>query len=488
MVNRYRALVEHSADAMWMVGDSGRIEYASPASRAVLGYTSDELAGAGAFDFFLPSDREEARVLLFGPEGGSGTFRLRRKDGKTIWAHVTGGNRLADPEVAAVIVGLRDVTEPRRAEQALRDSESRFRALVEHSADGFALLDRNGTVVYCGPPVLGYTTFVGRSVLEAIHSDDLERICADLALVAARPDKPYRAQYRARHADGGTRWIEVLFTNLLRDAAVGGIVVNYRDITESREREIELRRTRDQLSHVLEGMREAFVALDRDWRFLFVNRRVAEDLGKDAAEVVGKVIWDLYPHLRDTAVYPNYRRVMNEGVPVQFEMRSARYNGRWFDIHAYPTEDGMAAYALDITDRKRAEQYAAVRIEVLEALLEAGTLAEFAPRVLRAVGENLGCASATFWTFEQGRWRASETWKVGKARRGKADDTLARKALERGGVVMEGTGVAFAIGQGAAMEWTCAEGIDVEAVPVLEAIARQIGKALGGRTGEEAEG
>src|SRR4051794_36570722 len=114
--NQFRALVEHSADAIWMLAESGRILYASPASRTVLGYTPEELVGADAFDYFLPSDREAARARFVDPRGAAEPLRIRRKDGVVIWVDATGANRLAEPEIAGVVVSLRDVTEARRAE------------------------------------------------------------------------------------------------------------------------------------------------------------------------------------------------------------------------------------------------------------------------------------------------------------------------------------------------------------------------------------
>src|SRR5581483_4814575 len=98
----------------------------------------------------------------------------------------------------------------------------------------------------------------------------------------------------------------------------------------------------------------SFIALDREWRFTYVNRRVATVTGKSPAELIGRNMWDLFPEARDSEFYPHYRRVMDERVAEHFEMFYPS-TGRWFDVHAYPTEEGLSAYILDITTRKRSE-------------------------------------------------------------------------------------------------------------------------------------
>lgn len=485
---RFRALVEHSSDAIWMLSEAGAVVYANPASGIVLGYSPDELTGANAFDFFLPSDREAARERLWGPENSPAPFRMRRKDGKVVWVDVVGANRLADPEVQGVVVSLRDVTEARRAEQALRDSESRFRALVESSSGGFALLDRQGTILHTGPPVLGYEPgrFVGRSVLELIHPDDLETIIGDLAAVAGGHAKRTEREYRLRHADGSWRWVDIGMKNLLANPAVAGIVVNYRDITERRAREEDLRKARDQVRQILESIREAFIALDREWRFTYVNHRVADAIGKTPEEVMGRNIWEAFPAARDTEFYSGYRRVMTERVPVQFEMLYPP-NGRWFDVHAYPTEEGLAAYIMDITVRKRAERRAAAQHEVTRALLESPGLPDFAPRVLRAVRDHLGWPGATFWKVDATRqtlkpWRVKAGRTLAKAEGAAGEAWACGRAAWRSGP--SGSAVAFPVRRApetiGVMEFSSPEARerDDDLLELMDGIALQIAQVL----------
>ena len=98
---RFRALVEHGADTIWLLAEDGRILYANPASRAVVGYSPEDLAGTNALDYFLPTDREDARARLWDPGGAASTFRMRRKDGRkrVVWRSATSGQTAesADP-------------------------------------------------------------------------------------------------------------------------------------------------------------------------------------------------------------------------------------------------------------------------------------------------------------------------------------------------------------------------------------------------------
>lgn len=484
-LGRFRALVEHSADAIWLLTESGGILYASPASHDVLGYSPEELTGANGFDFFLPSDRAAARARLLDSQGDSPTFRMRRKDGAVIWVDALGANRLAEPEIEGLIVSLRDVSEARRADQQLRDSESRFRALVESSSDGFVLLDRQARILHTGPPVLGYegASMVGMTALDLVHPEDLDAFCGNLATVEGAPGRRAEGEYRIRHVDGSWRWVDVRMKNLLANPAVGGIVVNYRDVTARRANEEELRRTRDQVRQILESIQESFIALDREWRFTYVNRKVADAIGKTTTEALGKNIWDEFPEARNTEFYPQYHRVMTERTPAQFEMHYAP-NGRWFDVHAYPTDEGLSAYILDITERKRAERLAAIEHEVTRALVESEGLSEIGGRVLRAIREGLGWPGATFWKLDAERG-VLRPWRVKSVRKIAKGDGAAGKAWESGKASWDVGALAFPVRRGAetigVMEFTSPEArqADGELLELMDGIAEQIAMVLG---------
>jgi diguanylate cyclase (GGDEF)-like protein/PAS domain S-box-containing protein len=138
------------------------------------------------------------------------------------------------------------VTERKRAEEALRRSEERFRSLVQNSSDIITILNEDGTVRYQSPAmeqILGYVPQerVGSHGLELIHPDDRERLKSVYAEVRDEPRFTRSVEVRCRHKDGSWRYLEAVVHNLLGDPSVRGLVVNARDVTERVRTEETLR-------------------------------------------------------------------------------------------------------------------------------------------------------------------------------------------------------------------------------------------------------
>ena len=146
-----------------------------------------------------------------------------------------------------LLVVLRQITAQRR-NAAL---QAHFGALVEHASDVVLVVDAAGVIREASPSVaqtLGYhpAVLVGRTLAEFIAPDDQALVHADFAqitdaaTVGGRPRPSAPCEWRAMHADGALRWLEVLCTNLIHDPAVRGVVINGRDVSERKALEIEL--------------------------------------------------------------------------------------------------------------------------------------------------------------------------------------------------------------------------------------------------------
>jgi two-component system cell cycle sensor histidine kinase/response regulator CckA len=138
-----------------------------------------------------------------------------------------------------------DLTERRAAEQALRESEARFRALIENSLDVTLVLRADASIGYCSPSVarvLGFQPpqLLGENAFDFIHEEDAEELGDLFRVAVSKPGATRAESFRVRHADGGWRLMESSGLNLLSDPAVGGVVVTLRDVTERRALEERL--------------------------------------------------------------------------------------------------------------------------------------------------------------------------------------------------------------------------------------------------------
>jgi PAS domain S-box-containing protein len=139
-----------------------------------------------------------------------------------------------------------------RASELLQEGERRFRALIEHSSDGIALLDRYGTVLYASPSttrILGYEVdeLAGRNLSDLVHPTDQKRVESQFRTLLDQPGLPVVGEFRVRHKDGSWRWIESISNNLLQEQMLAAIVSNYREITERKESEEALQHYADRL-------------------------------------------------------------------------------------------------------------------------------------------------------------------------------------------------------------------------------------------------
>lgn len=140
---------------------------------------------------------------------------------------------------------IRYALERQQAEAALQASEHRFRALIENSTEAVVLLNVQGRTIYRSPTAARLMAMdpnepFGDNPFSEVHPDDVEEATALFGKLLTAPDTIVHAEVRARRRDGVWRWFEAIGSNMLHEPGVEAIVVNYRDITERKEREREL--------------------------------------------------------------------------------------------------------------------------------------------------------------------------------------------------------------------------------------------------------
>lgn len=181
-------------------------------------------------------------------------------------------------------------------QQTENEALHRFRAIIEHSWDGYALMAADAVIHYASPSsirILGYRPeeLVGHNAFEFMHPDDRERIQGLFTQLIAQPDRVIPSVYRYRHKEGSWRWLEATGTNLLGDPSVQAVVVNCRDITEQREAE----KVRAELAAIVESSEDAIIGEDLQGVITSWNKGAERLYGYDAEEVVGKPVTLLHP-------------------------------------------------------------------------------------------------------------------------------------------------------------------------------------------------
>ncbi len=242
---RFRALMAHASDLTVLLDGDATITYASPACTRVLGHRLADCIAHCAFDFVHPDDLSQAhagfeRLAALPGSTTLGELRVRHHDGSWRTVEAVATNLLDDPDVGALVMNVRDITDQRRYQDQLAANEQWLRALVGNSWDIITLHGRDGRYLFCSPAVtslLGYEPdeLVGSDPSTLVHPDDLDAVATYRAVVAgAAPGVAF--QYRMRTRDGDWRWMESTAHNRLDDAAVGGVVVITRDVSARRRR------------------------------------------------------------------------------------------------------------------------------------------------------------------------------------------------------------------------------------------------------------
>ncbi|MDQ1637226.1 MAG: hypothetical protein QOF62_565 [Pyrinomonadaceae bacterium] len=144
------------------------------------------------------------------------------------------------------------------------------------------------------------------------------------------------------------------------------------EATRERDETFEaLRESKQKIVTILESITDLFYSLDIEWRFTDINRQTLERFGKTRDELLGKVLWEVFPSAVNSALYANLHRSVKERTPYHFEMQSSVFADRWFEVHLYPAEEEVSVYLRDISERKQAEEEIRFQAHLLDAVEQA---------------------------------------------------------------------------------------------------------------------
>src|SRR5574341_1063591 len=182
-----------------------------------------------------------------------------------------------------------------QTQQELAARERRFRALIEHSADGIVLLNAQGVYTYASPSttrLLGYRAeeVIGRSAFDLLHPEDRATAMTRTREALQEPGVVIHAEVRLRHQDASWRWIEATVSNLLADPSVQSIVKNYRDITERKQSEAALRQAHAELEARVEARTADLVRANAALEATLAEQALAEAALRESQALLTGII------------------------------------------------------------------------------------------------------------------------------------------------------------------------------------------------------
>ena len=317
-----------------------------------------------------PDDLELVRQNVLEPDHLDSTaleYRIIHPDGKLVYINrIREVARDAAGRPVKTIGTLQDITALKLGELERQHSEERLRSLVQHGNDFIGILDAEGTYQFVGSSDRAHFGFspeelLGHSVLQFIHPDDVPRVRKALEDIQNQKSITL-SPLRYRSPGGGWRWVETTASNHLDNPLIGGLITNSRDITEKKLKDDERQLFQQQIEEqnhmivsVLEQMRDGFLSFDHNGTVIYWNGEAERITGISKATALERNVWTLLPNMEQSPYYGLYQRLLTNSEPLQ-ETFLSPYTGKWFEVRAYNTPNGISAFFRDVTERIAAEE------------------------------------------------------------------------------------------------------------------------------------
>jgi len=290
---RYRKLFDHlSHPAAIFDVETGGVDDVNEALAILLGYERRDMYSMSVTD--ISAEPESTMETISGlHRSGKGLLivperPLRHKDGKIILAEIRESEFQWDGR-SKVIATFTDITERRRAERAVIESEQKFRGVVENAGEGI-LIVRNGAVVYSNPRMGRMTNYltaelIGISVADLVHPESRQQVMANHARRMSGKDAPSEYQLRARRKDGSTFWAQTNIVTIDWEGEPAALVF-LTDITARRAAEEALQESEERFRVIADSAYDGIILLDSETRVTFWSKTSSKIFGYTEEEML----------------------------------------------------------------------------------------------------------------------------------------------------------------------------------------------------------
>jgi PAS domain S-box-containing protein len=341
----------------------------------VLGYKPQDFIGqpvSALGNILTPESFEQAianiSVILKGETISLMVYRFIAKDGTIKYGEVSGSPMMRNGKIIGIISVARNITERKRAENALQVSEKYFKEITENSSDIIVITDKNGDIKYCSRSTERFTGYkpeelIGRNVIRIIHPDDVKRAVGDFGKAILAKDSAIPNGFRIVHKDGSERYFEGLGKNLLDNPSVAGFIMNVHDTTERKQADEALRESERKYKSLIDNFQDIILTINLEGKITFASQSIKEKLGYESAETINMSILDFVQEEDHQRVMENLQKGMKGEKITGFQIQVITKSGKRvffesFFSRVYKDGEVVGAQAIikDITESKRAEE------------------------------------------------------------------------------------------------------------------------------------
>jgi PAS domain S-box-containing protein len=373
--NKYRLSFENVTDVIYTIDKDLNILSVSPSVERVLGYKPQDFIGqpvSALGNILTPESFEQAianiSVILKGETISLMVYRFIAKDGTIKYGEVSGSPMMRNGKIIGIISVARNITERKRAENALQVSEKYFKEITENSSDIIVITDKNGDIKYCSRSTERFTGYkpeelIGRNVIRIIHPDDVKRAVGDFGKAILAKDSAIPNGFRIVHKDGSERYFEGLGKNLLDNPSVAGFIMNVHDTTERKQADEALRESERKYKSLIDNFQDIILTINLEGKITFASQSIKEKLGYESAETINMSILDFVQEEDHQRVMENLQKGMKGEKITGFQIQVITKSGKRvffesFFSRVYKDGEVVGAQAIikDITESKRAEE------------------------------------------------------------------------------------------------------------------------------------
>ncbi len=381
---KYRDLVNNLTDINLEVNVNGIVTYVSPQCYNIMGYQPMELLGKNALNYIHPEDvlkiAEAMKLALQTSERISvPKYKLLHKNGNIIYASAK-GKYVKTNESERFIVTIQDITSQILVEQKLKESEEKYRSLIDNLTDIILELDINGTITYISPQcynIVGYqqNELVGKKALKYIHPKDVLKLvesmknARDTKKLIAAPD------FKLIHKNGNIVYSSARGKHVITNG-MDRYIVTLRDITTKKKIELKLKESEEKYRLISENANELILIVSETLNIEYVNKKpLLKIAGYSIDEVIGKRALN-FLHLDDKEKsFKQFYEAFNKEGHGIVEAKVRHREGHYFHVEIngslFHNEKGEPKGLLitrDITERKKAENLIIEEYKKLEEL------------------------------------------------------------------------------------------------------------------------